>query len=44
MPQQLQLAMNKTITQNIFLLEMCLKENVRLRMGKGRKVCSEISL
>ena len=44
MPQQLQLAMNKTITQNIFLLEMCLKENVQLRMGKGRKVCSEISL
>ena len=44
MTQQLQSAMNKTMTQNIFLLEMCRKENVRLRMGRGRKVYSEISL
>ena len=44
MTQQLQSAMNKTMTQNIFLLEMCPKENVRLRMGRGRKVYSEISL
>ena len=44
MTQQLQSAMNKTMTQNIFLLQMCLKENVRLRMGRGRKVYSEISL
>ena len=44
MTQQLQSAMNKTMTQNIFLLGMCPKENVRLRMGRGRKVYSEISL
>ena len=44
MTQQLQSAMNKTMTQNIFLLEMCRKENVRLRTGRRRKVYSEISL